>query len=190
MSMQRRILWLIGSLLCVPGLLEAQAQGRPELPPGEGREVAQAVCGNACHDATAVLMKRDGEVGWRRNVERMIVQKGAHVSSGDLETIVKYLSTVLGPGTARMQTTGTLPPGSIAAGVATAKEVRLPDGAGREIVTARCTLCHDLGRVVSVRRTSQDWEHITKDMMSRGPQTTPAEVQTIQTYLTTHFRAQ
>jgi hypothetical protein len=74
--------------------------------------------------------------------------------------------------------------------VTSAKEVRLPEGAGREIVAARCTLCHDLGRVVSVRRTSQEWEQLTKDMMGRGPRTTPAEVQTIQTYLTTHFRAQ
>jgi cytochrome c5 len=185
--MQRKLIWLVGSLMCVPGLL--QAQGRPEFPPGEGKDVAQAVCGNACHDATAVLMKRDGEVGWRRNVERMVVQKGAQISSENLELVVKYLSTVLGPGTARMQTSGTLPPGAVAAGVTTAKEVRLPDGTGREIVTARCTLCHDLGRVVSVRRTAQEWEQLTKDMTTRGgPLATPAEVQTIRTYLTTHFR--
>jgi hypothetical protein len=185
--MLRKLVWLAGISLCVPSLL--QAQGRPEFPPGEGREVAQAVCGNACHDGTAVLMKRDGEVGWRRNIERMVVQKGAHISVQDMEVLVKYLSTVLGPGTARMQTPGTLPPGSVAS-VGTAKELRLPDGPGRPIVEARCTLCHDLGRVVSVRRPNQEWQEITRDMMTRGPRTTPAEIETIVTYLTTHYRAQ
>jgi hypothetical protein len=99
MTMQGKLVWLVGLLMCVPGL--AEAQGRPELPPGEGREVAQAMCGNACHDATAVLMKRDGEVGWRRNVERMVVQKGAHIAPDDLELIIKYLSTVLSASSGR-----------------------------------------------------------------------------------------
>ena len=83
-----RLAWLIASLLCVPGVLQAQDRA-PELPPGEGRELAQAVCATACHDATPLLMKRDGEIGWRRNVERMIVQKKAHVFAEDLETLVR-----------------------------------------------------------------------------------------------------
>ncbi len=186
--MSPRLAWLIASLLCVPGVLQAQDRA-PELPPGEGRELAQAVCATACHDATPLLMKRDGEAGWRRNVERMIVQKKAQVFAEDLETLVRYLSTSLGPGTGRMQTTGLLPPGALARDAETAKDVRLPEGAGREIVEARCTLCHDLGRVVTVRRSSQDWEQMTRDMMSRGPEASAAQVETVLAYLTTHFRA-
>ena len=78
-----RITWLTVWLLCAPGA--AYAQGRaPELPAGEGRELVQTVCGTACHDTTPLQMKRDGERGWRDNVERMVVQKGANVSPVEL----------------------------------------------------------------------------------------------------------
>ena len=187
MNVSSGLAWSIALLLCVPGVLQAQDRA-PELPPGEGRELAQAVCATACHDATPLLMKRDGEVGWRRNAERMIVQKKAQVFAEDLETIIRYLSTSLGPGTGRMQTTGPLPPGALAGGAETAKDVRLPEGSGREIVEARCTLCHDLGRVVTIRRTSQEWEQMTRDMMGRGPDASAAQVETVLAYLTTHFR--
>ena len=165
----------------------APAQGRASaLPPGEGQELAQNVC-TACHDATPILMKRDGENGWRRNVERMVVQKGAQISSADLDTLVRYLSTQLGPGTARMQTAGALPPGAVAGGATTAAEVQLPAGPGRELVEGRCASCHDLGRVVSTPRTKPGWERITRDMIGRGPQASAAQVQTIIDYLTAHF---
>ena len=52
----------------------------------------------------------------------------------------------------------------------------------------RCTLCHDLGRVVTIRRTSQEWKQMTRDMMSRGPDASAAQVETVLAYLTTHFR--
>jgi hypothetical protein len=177
---------LAGLFVCVPGLLQAQGRG-PELPPGEGRELAQNVCATACHDATPLLMKRDGASGWRRNVERMIVQKGAQLFPEDLEALIRYLSTRLGPGTGRMQATGVLPPGALAGGAETARDVRLPDGPGKELVETRCTLCHDLGRVVSIPRTKGEWDAVTRNMLGRGPQTSPAQVQTIIDYLTTHL---
>lgn len=181
-----RTLWLAGVLVCVPGLLQAQSRA-PELPPGEGREVAQAVCATACHDAAPLVMKRDGESGWRRNVERMVVQKGAQIFPGDLEILIRYLSTRLGPGTGLMQTTGVLPPGALGGGAGTAKDVKLPEGQGKDLVEARCTACHDLGRVVTARRTNQEWEQMTRNMMERGPQAGARQTQTIVTYLTTHF---
>ncbi len=181
-----RTTWLTVWLICAPGA--AYAQGRaPELPAGEGRELVQSVCGTACHDTTPLVMKRDGEHGWRDNVERMVVQKGAHVSPVELEALIRYLSTVLGPGTTQMQTTGVLPPGALGGGATTAKEVKLPDGAGKELVQGRCTACHDLGRVVTARRTRQDWDQITRNMIERGPRATPAQVEAIVTYLATHL---
>lgn len=182
-----RTVWLAALLVCVPGFLHGQGRA-PELPPGDGRDMAQGVCATACHDAVPLLMKRDGESGWRKNVERMVVQKGAQLFPADLETLVRYLSTRLGPGTGLMQTTGVLPPGALGGGAGTAKEVRLPEGSGRELVEARCTACHDLGRVVSVRRTNQEWAHMTRNMMERGPQASPEQIPTIIAYLTTHFR--
>lgn len=188
--MYLKLICVAGLLVCVPGLLQAQG-----LPPGEGRELAQNVCATACHDAAPLLMKRDGESGWRKNVERMVVQKGAQIFPEDLEALIRYLATRLGPGTDRMQTTGVLPPGALAAGAQTAKDLRLPAGPGKELVEARCTLCHDLGRVVSTPRRKGEWESMTRNMIGRGPalsrvegpQTSPAQVQTIIDYLATHF---
>jgi cytochrome c5 len=186
MKMVRKTVWLAVVLVCVPGWLHAQARG-PELPAGDGRDLAQSVCATACHDATPLLMKRDGESGWRRNVERMVVQKGAQLFPADLETLVRYLSTRLGPGTGLMET-ALLPPGALGGGAATAKEVHLPEGPGKDLVEARCTVCHDLGRVVTVRRTARDWEQITRNMMERGPRGSAAQIETVAAYLSTHFR--
>ena len=180
-----KLLWA-GLMVGVPALVQAQGRG-PELPAGEGRELAQSVCATACHDATPLLMKRDGESGWRMSVERMVVQKGAQLFPDDLETLVRYLATRLGPGAGRMETTGVLPPGALSGGVGSAKEVRLPDGAGKALVETRCALCHDLGRVISVRRTRQEWEQMTRNMMGRGAQPAPGQIETVTTYLTTHF---
>ncbi len=178
--------WLTAWLVCLPGAVSAQGRA-PELPPGEGRELAQSVCGTACHDTTPLVMKRDGESGWRTNVERMVVQKGAQIFPGELETLIRYLSTALGPGTVRMETPGALPPGALGGGAATAKDVKLPDGAGKELVQVRCTACHDLGRVVTTRRTPPEWDRITRNMIERGPRATPAQVETIVMYLIAHL---
>lgn len=180
-----KLLSITAVLVITSGVLDAQSR-RPELPVGDGKDLAQSVCATACHDATPLLMKRDGEDGWRENVERMVVQKGAQLFPGELETVVRYLSTHLGPGTALMQT-GTLPPGAMAGGAATAKEVRLPDGPGKDAVQLRCTVCHDLGRVVTAGRTRQEWEQITRNMLERGPRATAEQSQSVVSYLATHF---
>jgi mono/diheme cytochrome c family protein len=177
--------------LALPGAALAQERrGAPELPPGEGREIAQSICATACHNATALVMKRDGEEGWRRNVERMVVQKGAQIFPADMETLIKYLSTALGPSAGRMQPTGVLPPGSLAPGARTVTDVRLPAGPGKELVEGRCASCHDLGRVVSIPRKRNEWESLVRNMVMRGPQTspaTPAQVQAMVNYLATNF---
>jgi cytochrome c5 len=187
--MVSRIAWLAGLLMCVPGLVQAQGRGGggPQLPEGEGKALVQSVCATACHDATPLLMKRDGANGWRRNAERMMVQKGGQISPEELEAVVRYLSTSLGPGTGTMLT-GTLPTDALVGGAANAKDVKLPDGAGRDVVAVRCAMCHDLGRVVSIQRTKQDWDRITRNMLGRVAQAgNPAQTDQIVAYLSTHF---
>jgi cytochrome c5 len=183
--MFRRAVWLAGLLACVPGLAHAQT-GAPELPQGEGRELVQKVC-TSCHSLVPVMMKRDGEAGWRHTVGRMVLQRQAQLQPEEFEVVVRYLSTRLGPGTGQMQT-GVLPPGAFA-GSTMAKAVRLPDGPepGRQLVESRCALCHDLGRVVSVPRKREEWDSITRNMTARAGQATPAQVQAMIEYLTTHF---
>lgn len=182
-----RIVWLAGVLVCVPAIVHAQGSA-PELPPGEGRELVRKVC-TSCHALVPVMMKRDGENGWRHTVGRMVLQRQAQLLPDEFETVVRYLSTRLGPGTSQMQT-GVLPPGALGGATGTAKDVRLPDGPGKDLVEARCSACHDLGRVVSVPRKKHEWEEVTRNMIGRGPQASPAQTQTIIDYLATHFLEQ
>jgi mono/diheme cytochrome c family protein len=161
-------------IMGAPGVAFAQG-GRKELPPGEGREIVQRVC-TQCHTLTPVLMKTDGEGGWRHTVTRMVLQRQAQLLPAEFETVVKYLATSLGPGVWQM-TSGPLPPGASA----------LPEGPGKQVVTARCSICHDLTRVTSVRRKAQEWEGVVRNMIDRGPQAPPDQVKTIVSYLTTHF---
>jgi len=48
-------------------------------------------------------------------------------------------------------------------------------------------LCHDLGRVVTARRSREEWARITQNMIDRGPAAPPEQVQTIVIYLTAQF---
>ena len=182
--MLRLMALMAGVLACTPGLVHAQGRG-PELPLGEGRELVQNVC-TSCHTLVPVMMKRDGVNGWRHTVGRMVLQRQAQLTPAEFETAVRYLSTALGPAAGQMPT-GALPPGSMGGGATTAKEVKLPDGPGRQLVEGRCASCHDLGRVVSIPRTKEEWESVTRNMLGRGPQTTPEQVQAITDYLTTNF---
>jgi cytochrome c5 len=169
-----RIVLLASLLACAPGVTLAQTPPK-ELPAGEGRDIVQRVC-TGCHTLTPVLMKTDGEGGWRHTVTRMVLQRQAQLLPEEFETVVKYLATRLGPGV-RPMVTGKLPPGA----------AELPEGPGKELVVARCSICHDLGRVVSVRRKAHEWEQVTRNMIERGPQASADQVQAIVAYLTKHF---
>ena len=183
--MLARIRWLAASIVCLPGLVYAQPAPPPQLPEGEGREIVQRVC-TSCHSLVPVLMQRNGEGGWRHTVTRMVLQRQAQLLPEEFETVVRYLATRLGPGAGPMQT-GTLPPGSMGGGATAAQDVKLPDGPGKELVQARCSMCHDLGRVVSIPRTKQEWDSVTRNMIERGPRASAADVQTMVSYLVTHF---
>ncbi len=139
--MLRLVALIAGVLAWTPGLAQAQGRGA-ELPPGEGRELVQKVC-TSCHTLVPVMMKRDGVNGWRHTVGRMVLQRQAQLTPAEFDTVVRYLSTALGPAAGQMPS-GPLPPGALAGGAATAKEVKLPDGAGRPLVEGRCASCHDL----------------------------------------------
>ena len=54
---------------------------------------------------------------------------------------------------------------------------------GEELLQARCTVCHDLGRVEAVGQTQAEWEHEVAHMRELGAQLTDAEAQTLVEYL-------
>jgi cytochrome c5 len=148
----------------------AQAQQRPDpLPPGDGHDLVAVAC-SQCHALGTIAKIRDGAAGWRRYVQNMVL-RGAQLTKPEIDTVVSYLSLHLGPGM-------NLPP---------AKSVALPDGAGKDLVAARCALCHDLERVVAVKRGRQAWPVIVGDMVERGAPATPEDAKVIADYLSANF---
>lgn len=175
------LLWPAGA----PGLLRAQTTMPQGLPGGEGKDLVAVAC-TQCHGLTPVLQMRDGIGGWKNTVEEMVL-RGAQLSPAEADTVVRYLLEHFGPASGAFQT-GTLPHDSaVSRNAVDTKDVTLPEGPGRKMVQARCAMCHDIGRVVTVRRSREEWERITKNMIERGPQATSEQVQAIVSYLNSQF---
>jgi cytochrome c5 len=138
-------------LLAAAVSLRAQ-NASPALPEGDGRDVLAAAC-SRCHTLDMILRLRDGSAGWKLSVDNMIL-RGAQVDSSNEKILVDYLARNFGPGA------GPMPSGPNAA-------VALPEGVGKELVQARCTLCHDAGRIMSAKRTKQEWQATINLMMAK-----------------------
>ncbi len=68
----------------------------------------------------------------------------------------------------------------------------LPAGAGKDLVEARCTTCHDVQRIVVRRTTKDDWEHTVERMrgimaISNVPDIGNDNAAAIAAYLTANF---
>jgi cytochrome c len=63
----------------------------------------------------------------------------------------------------------------------------LPAGEGRDIVFATCSQCHSLSAITQLREGKAAWRHQIYDMIERGAQVAPSEIDTMVTYLATHF---
>jgi cytochrome c5 len=144
----------------------------PNLPAGDGRDILSVAC-SQCHGLGTIVSMRDGPAGWRSYIDYMIM-KGAQITQPETDTLVNYLAVNFGPGSP--------PP---AANPPTA--IALPAGAGKELVETRCTVCHDLGRVVALKRRPADWDTLVGNMINRGAPVGPDERQTIVSYLAAQF---
>jgi cytochrome c5 len=176
----------IGLLLCASAGLasssHAQEGGRvPPLPEGDGKQLVTVVC-SQCHGLRQTQILRDGQNGWQDVVNRMVLY-GAQITPSEAATITHYLATQLGPGTGAMAS-GALPPQNA---LGNAKEISLPDGPGKDLISTRCVLCHNLERVVSSTRSKGDWEAIASNMTQRGLKASPDELQSMTAYLSSHF---
>jgi Quinohemoprotein amine dehydrogenase A, alpha subunit, haem binding len=58
---------------------------------------------------------------------------------------------------------------------------------GATLVSERCTVCHSLSRVESLRLSAADWSTVVDQMIARGAQLTPAEKTVIVNYLAANF---
>ena len=63
----------------------------------------------------------------------------------------------------------------------------LPDGAGKDLVMNVCTVCHDLVRITSKRKTKEEWNEIVDQMATKGAKASDEEFDTIVNYLAKNF---
>jgi DNA uptake protein ComE-like DNA-binding protein len=78
--------------LAILFITKTSAQG---LPPGEGREVVQKLCG-VCHAPEAVLKYRTSRAEWSATVDNM-VNRGAEGTPEEFQTVLHYLAKYRGP---------------------------------------------------------------------------------------------
>src|SRR6516165_8584689 len=66
-------------------------------------------------------------------------------------------------------------------------ETGLPDGPGKEILQSTCAGCHELGRVLHVGYSAEDWRTVLHMMKNVGAQITDSKLETLATYLAENF---
>src|SRR5450432_1979721 len=65
--------------------------------------------------------------------------------------------------------------------------VALPEGEGREIIAVACSQCHALSAITQLRQGELAWRHQVYDMILRGAQIAPSELDASVKYLTASF---
>jgi competence protein ComEA len=63
----------------------------------------------------------------------------------------------------------------------------LPNGAGKDLVMNVCTVCHEVTRITSKKRTKEEWSDTVDKMAARGAKASDEEFEMIVTYLTKYF---
>jgi cytochrome c5 len=76
----------------------------------------------------------------------------------------------------------------IVLGGARAGAQTLPDGAGKEVVQARCLTCHEADLIVEQRLTRTGWERSVDKMVRWGAVVGADQREPLVTYLAAHFR--
>jgi mono/diheme cytochrome c family protein len=156
---------LTADLLSAVTPIRAVAQTSP-LPPGEGRDIVAVAC-TQCHAPSVFTQMREGPAGWRLQIYDMIL-RGAQVRPSEIDQAVDYLTINFGPGI-------NLPPQTA--------QVSLPEGAARDLLEQRCSLCHGLDRIAAPRRSSSEWHAIVSRMIVLGAPATADDAKRITAYL-------
>jgi len=63
----------------------------------------------------------------------------------------------------------------------------LPPGDGRDLVAVACSQCHYLGTIAKIRDGAAGWRMYVSNMVLRGAQLTPAEVDKVVNYLSANL---
>jgi competence protein ComEA len=78
-------------------------------------------------------------------------------------------------------------PDLLAASAAGPEEQALPPGAAKDTVIKVCTACHGPARFRRLRLAAGNWSDTVDDMVDRGAQATPEQIEAIVAYLAANF---
>jgi len=126
--------------------------------PSEGQQLVEKRC-QGCHNLRRVDTAAKDAKGWQDTIQVMI-QDGAEVEESEIPLMVQYLTRERGP---------------------------VPEGPGKQILLNTCTMCHDLGRIKTGRRTPEEWEETLNSMLNEGAPLSDAEFPVIHAYLSRNF---
>ena len=152
------VLWLAASGTAILGQQQpaAPASTAPQAKAEEGIPIADATVQKACgpchtvddkQQISRISFRRNTPEGWQETIRRMVALNGLRIEPQTARDVVKYLSNHLGlaPEEAR--------PAAFEA------ERRIVDFkyAANADAEGVCNKCHSLGRVISQRRTREEW---------------------------------
>src|SRR5688572_4948095 len=138
------------------------AANRVQGTPTLPEEMLQKNC-QGCHDLRPIQTSAMNAEGWTKTIRTMIDDNGAEVREQDIPTLVKYLVQHHGP---------------------------VPDGPGRKILLNTCTMCHDLGRIKTGRRSAEEWEETLISMLNEVAPLPDADLPVTHEYLSAHFNVE
>jgi cytochrome c5 len=149
------------ALLTFAGATSAQdsAPGqKPAVQEPTGQQLLEKSC-QGCHDLRPIQISAMDAKGWTDTIAAMI-DNGAELDEKHTPILVRYLVLNHGP---------------------------VPDGPGKAILLNTCTMCHDLGRIKSAHRSTEEWEETLSSMLNEGAPLSDEQFPIIHEYLSEHF---
>lgn len=124
----------------------------------EGRLLLEMRC-QGCHTMRRIETASKTAEAWEETIQVMI-QDGAEVEASEIPTMVQYLAREHGP---------------------------VPEGPGKPILLNTCTMCHDLRRIRTGKRSAEEWEETLLAMLNEGAPLPDEQFPVIHEYLSRHF---
>ena len=91
------------------------------------------------------------------------------------------------PSMIKLFVTGSLTAGLFIGSARLSAQETLPDGPGRTEFKRICSSCHATSTATNQRKTLDEWTASVNDMVTRGAQGTPADIEKVILYLSTNF---
>lgn len=142
------------------------------MPAGPGKDLVLKAC-VGCHALEITTGWRAPRDEWDRVVAQMITV-GAKLSREEAAVVVDYLAEHYAP----LPETGAPVPGP-----QSSPSTVLPDGPGRDVLTAKCYQCHGRGMWQDLRLDRRGWEGVVYRMVGKGALWTEDEINAMVDYL-------